>query len=130
MAVDIKHDPKKGFLIITVTGQLSHEEYKAVMDEITQSDQYPANINALWDVRDQDFQSVTSGTVKRIIEISKQYPERGSSHVAFIVKNDLAYGMLRMYELASSVEESDSPQNHRVFRDYSEGEKWLLHEGS
>ena len=128
MAVDIRHDPGKGFLIITVTGQLSHEEYQAAMDEITQSEQYPADINALWDVRDQDFMNVTSGTVKRIIEISKKYPQRGASQVAFIVKDDLAYGMLRMYELSSSGEEPDSSQNLRVFRDYSEGERWLLQE--
>jgi hypothetical protein len=98
------------------------------MDEITQSEQYPANINAMWDVTEQDFNSINSSTVQSLINISKQYPERNTSRVAFIVKEDLAYGMLRMYEMLSSVGESDSSQNLMVFRSYSEGEKWLLDE--
>ena len=130
MTIDIRHNPDKAFLIITVTGQLSDEEYQAAMDEIIKSDQYPASINALWDVREQDFRGVNSSSVKNIIEISKQYPERGGSRVAFVVKDNLAYGMLRMYELSTSVEEFESTQNHRVFRDYSEGEEWLLAEES
>ena len=130
MSIDLRHDSEKGFLIITVTGELSHEEYKAVMNEITQSEQYPADINALWDVREQDFKKVTSTTVKNIIDISRQYPERGSSQVAFVVKDNLAFGMLRMYEMASGAETLDTSQNLRVFRDYTEAEKWLLNEGS
>ena len=128
MTIDIRYKTEKRFLVIVVKGQLSHEEYKTAMNEVTQSEQYPANVNALWDVREQDFRSVTSNTVKSIIDISKQYPERGNSRVAFIVKDNLAYGMLRMYELSLNVEANDSLQNHRVFRDYSEGENWLLEE--
>ena len=66
----IRYEPGKRLLIIVVRGQLSHEEYKTAMNEITQSEQYPANINALWDVRDQDFRNFTSSTVKSIIDIS------------------------------------------------------------
>lgn len=128
MTIDIRHEAGKGFLTIVVKGELSHEEYKMTMDEITRSEQYPANINALWDVRDQDFRNVTSKTVSSIISINKQYPERGDSKVAFIVKDNLAFGMLRMYELSSSIEEYPSSQNHMVFRDYFKGEKWLLDE--
>lgn len=128
MTIDISYESEKEFLYIAVKGQCTLEEYKMAMDEITQSEQYPANINAMWDVTEQDFSGITSSTVQSLINISKQYPERNTARVAFIVKNDLAYGMLRMYEMLSSVEESDSSQNLMVFRSYSEGEKWLLDE--
>ena len=126
MAIDIRYESEKGFIIIVVKGALSHDEYKMVMDEITQSERYPADSNALWDVRGQDFEDIDTTTVKRIIEISKGYPVRGTSRVAFITNDNLAFGMLRMYEILTSLEESDVRQNIRVFRSYSEGEKWLL----
>ena len=100
------------------------------MDKITKSDQYPPNINALWDVRDQDFSNVTPGTIQSLVNISRQYPERGTAWAAFIVEKDLAFGMLRMYEITSSMADSDSSQNLRVFRSYNEAEKWLLGEES
>jgi len=126
MAIDIRHNSEREFLIITVTGQLCLEEYKAIMGKITQSEQYPADINALWDVREQDFSCVTSSSVDGLIEISEQYPERGASRVAFIVGANLAYGMLRMYELSLSIKNPKCSQKLRVFRDYSEGENWLF----
>ena len=126
MAIEVKYESEKGFIIMVVKGKPSPEEYKTAMDEITQSEQYPADINALWDVREQDFSEVDTSTLRHIIEISKQYPERGTSRVAFIVKNDLAFGMLRMYEILSSTEASESSQNIRVFRSYPESEEWLL----
>ena len=128
MTIDITYKPEKSFLYILVKGQCSLEEYKVAMDEITHSEQFPANINAIWDVRDQDFRSITTDTVNSLIEISEQYPERKPAHVAFIAKDNLAYGMLRMYEMLSSIKEPDSSNNLRVFRTYSEGEKWLLGE--
>ena len=128
MAIEIRYEPEKGFLIIVVKGKPSPEEYKTAMDEITQSEQYPADINAIWDVTEQDFRKVDTSIVRHIIEISKQYPERCTSRVAFIAKDDLAFGMLRMYEILSSTEESGLSQNVGVFRTYSEGEKWLLEE--
>jgi hypothetical protein len=130
MTIDISYESEKEFLYIAVKGQCTLEEYKMAMDEITQSEEYPANINAMWDVREQDFSSITSSTVQSLINISKQYPERGTARAAFIVKDDLAFGMLRMYEITSSMEDSDSSQNLMVFRSYSEGEKWLLGEES
>ena len=126
MAIDIKYKPENGFLYIKVMGQCSVEEYETAMDEITQSKQYPANINALWDVREQDFSDVTSSTVQNLVKVSKRYPERGNAMAAFVTNGNLAFGMLRMYEITSGMEENDTSQYLRVFRSYSEAEEWLL----
>ena len=126
MAIDIKYEPEKGYLYISVMGQCTVEDYEKAMEEIKHSKQYPANINALWDVREQNFSNVTKSTVQSLVNVSKRYPERGSAKAAFIVNGDLAFGMLRMYEITSSVEQNKTSQYLRVFRNYSEGEKWLL----
>ena len=128
MAIDISYKPDKGFLYITVKGHSTLEEYKMAMEEITQSEEYPADINTMWDLREQVFDKLDSDTIKSFIKIRKEYPERGAARVAFIVKGDFAFGMMRMYDKLSSFEGSDLPQKLMVFRDYSEGEKWLLGE--
>ena len=104
------------------------EEFKTIMDTITQSEEYPPDINTLWDVRERDFSSISLESMKSLIQISSNYPERGNAKVAFIVKGDLAYGMMRMYETFSSFEGIKLRQHLRVFRSLSEGEKWLITE--
>jgi hypothetical protein len=130
MAIDINYKRDKGFLYIMVKGHSTIEEYEKVMEEMTKSEQYPADVNTMWDVREQEFNDFDSDTINRFLSIRKRYPERGTARVAFIVKGDFAFGMMRMYDILSSLEGSKLPQNLMVFRDYSEGEKWLLGEQS
>ena len=128
MAIDISYKPDKGFLYIVVKGHSTIEEYEKTMKEITQSDQYAPDVNTMWDVREQELHDFDSDSIQRFISIRKRYPERGTARVAFIAKGDFAFGMMRMYDILSSLEGSELPQNLMVFRDYSEGEKWLLGE--
>ena len=128
MAIDIKYQPEKEYVLIAVKGISSIEEFKTILDTITQSEEYPPNINTLWDVREQDFSSISLESMKSLIQISNNYPERGTAKVAFIVKGNLAYGMMRMYETFSSFEGLNLRQHLRVFKNFSEGEKWLLME--
>ena len=128
MAININYEPEKEILIITVKDQCTLEDYEAAMDEIIDSKQYPANVNALWDVREQDFSNVDSSIVQNLIILNKRYPDRATAKKAFIVNRNLAFGMLRMYEMYSSIKESNTPQYLKVFRSYAEGEKWLLDE--
>jgi len=59
-----------------------------------------------------------------LISLRRQHPERGAARMALIVSDDYGFGTARMYETLSS----DLPQELRVFRDYKEGEDWLLSE--
>lgn len=128
MPININYDPEEDILIITVKGLCTLQEYETAMDGITNSKQYPADINALWDVREQDFSNVNTGIVQNLININKRYPDRVDAKKAFIVNRNLAFGMLRMYEMYSSIKEANTSKYLRVFRSYSEGEKWLLDE--
>jgi hypothetical protein len=130
MTIDIDYKREKRFLYIVVKGHSTIEEYEKAMEEITESEQYPADVNTMWDVREQELDDFDSDTINRFLNIRKRYPKRGTARVAFIVKGDFAFGMMRMYDILSSLEGPKLPQNLMVFRDYSEGEKWLLEEQS
>lgn len=50
----------------------------SAMEKITQSNQYPPNTDALWDLREMDFTRVDINYWRSIISIRKQYKERGN----------------------------------------------------
>ena len=105
------------------SGALSFEEFAFVLETILTSKEYPVNINTIWDLREADFSSVDSQFWERIIEYRKEFTERNNCRSAMIVSKDLQYGMSRMFEITS---EGNIPQQVRVFRDFSEGENWIL----
>ena len=80
-------------------------------------------MNALWDMRDADFSSVTTAEVHSLVEMVKKYwGQTGKSKSALTVASDFDYGMTRMYEILMTVNTSS---NIMVFKNYDEAEKWL-----
>ncbi|MBU1699191.1 MAG: hypothetical protein KJ970_15185 [Candidatus Eisenbacteria bacterium] len=126
MSVDLRFDPEKKILYLTVKGRFTLEEFQAAMEKIARSDQYPPDTNALWDLRELDFETIDAGYWRRILEIRKKFPERHTARLAHIVKGDFAFGMLRMYEILSSLDKGGLEQQVRLFKSFSEGEQWLL----
>ncbi len=76
----------------------------------------------MWDMRELDFSGYDRSFEERLINIQKKYPQRGQARVAWIVGDDHAFAMGRMYEALSE----QLTQNIRVFRSYTEAEDWLL----
>lgn len=123
MAIDLKYDAQKGFITITITGRIIPDEINSIFSKIKESKEYPVDIDALWDLRKTDFQVADEGLFKRIVAIRSQYPERSNMKAAFITSDDLSYGMTRMYEILSGFAVQ---RTIKVFRNYAEGEQWLL----
>jgi hypothetical protein len=124
MPIELRYDREKGILYATVKDQLTPDELGSVLEKITSSKEYPKNVPTLWDMRAFNFNSLDRELEIRFIEVRKRYPDRGKTKLAIIVSSDFAYGMFRMYELLSISQ--DLPQDIMVFRNYIEGEKWLL----
>jgi len=97
------------------------DEIKKAVALLTKSTQFPADANTLWDLRELDFAQIDHDMEKQLIEIRKQYPERGQAKIAFVVGSDLGFGMMRRYEMLSD----NLPQHIRVFRDDAKAEAWL-----
>jgi len=72
-------------------------------------------------LRELDFTKVDRDMERGLVEIRKQHPERGQARIAFVLDDDLAFGMMRMYE-ALSVRLT---QQMYVFRDYAKAQAWL-----
>ena len=126
MSFDIRFDQKKRILFVTLNGDFTLAEFQAAMEKITQSNQYPPDTDALWDLREMDFARVDSDYWRSIISIRKQYGERGTARIAHVVRGDFAFGMLRMYQIQSELDPNGLQQRIEVFKSISEGENWLL----
>jgi hypothetical protein len=126
MSFDIRFDQDKKILILTVGETFTLEEFQTLMEEITRSKKYPPNTDALWDLRALDFEKIHASYLQGILKIRKQYPERNTARLAHIVKGDFAFGMMRMYQIYSDLDQHGLHQKVGVFKSISEGEKWLL----
>ena len=123
MSVDIQYDEDKKILIIKSFGAFTFEDFSSAMETIVASSDYPTCANAIWDFREADLSSVDADFWGRIIDRRSAFPQRDNCYTAMIVSDDLQYGLIRMLQLLS---EGKLPQRLMAFRDYKEGEQWLL----
>ena len=126
MTIKIEYIADMDLLSVTAKGRCSLEEYKTALDEITQSELYPPNINALWDLREQDFSNISTTHVHSLVSLRQRYLERDTARVSLIVNGHLAFGLSRMFEQILSIGRFNNEQHIKVFKDYFEGEIWLI----
>ena len=123
MSFDIQYDQDRKILIIRSFEVFTYEDFSSAMETIVASSDYPTCANAIWDFREADLSSVDADFWGRIIDRRRAFPQRDNCYTAMIVSDDLQYGLIRMLQLLS---EGKLPQRLMVFRDYEEGERWLL----
>ena len=126
MAIDLRFDMNKSILYVFVTGSITIHEFQDTMERMTHSKEFPPHVNALWDLRELDLAAVDAGFWRGIIHVRKQFPERGNARLAHVVKDDLGFGMLRMYENLSDSDPGGLEQRIMVFRSIGEAENWLM----
>jgi hypothetical protein len=126
MPFDIRFDQENKILIVTVGETFTLKEFQTVMEEITRSKQYPPDTDALWDLRALDFAEIDVRYLRGILQIRKQYPARDTARLAHIVQGDFAFGMMRMYQIYSDLDQDALHQKVGVFKSISEGVEWLL----
>jgi len=112
---------ENGIIYGAFKSPLSIGEVKKTFAVLTNSTQFPADANTLWDLRELDFTQVDHDMEKQLITMREQHPERGEARIAFVVSNDLGFGMMRRYEMLST----NLPQQICVFKDFGEAEAWL-----
>ena len=84
----------------------------------------------LWDLREADMGSLTSGSAERIAryvaEMGKKYKDvRIGGKSAFVAASDLEFGLLREYEMHGG---ERLPSGVAVFREMAAAIEWLLDE--
>ena len=121
--IDIKYDQNRKMLNISVSGKSGFDEFTSTLETITSSKDYPPNVRAVWDVRKADFSFANFQIVSKAVNVRSSFKKRGDCRSALIVSGDFQYGLGRMFEMLS---EGKIPHQLMVFRDYEEGEQWLL----
>lgn len=122
MPIYIKYDKEKNILYGSIEGRYVIKEIRQVVKDITESEEFSPDVRTLWDMRKVDFAETDPLLITEAVTIRNESPERRKAKLAFIVDSELGFGMMRMYELLSDA----SLENVMVFKDYSEGESWLL----
>lgn len=124
MPIDLHYDQEKKALYGTLRNPLTIDDIKSEVVTIKESADYPIDVRTLWDLRQLDFNEIDRSFEEMLIDFRRGFRERRETRLAFVVANDLGYGMMRMYQILSD----DLPQQIGVFREYSEAEDWLLSE--
>jgi hypothetical protein len=122
MPIEFRYDLKKKAIFGTVKSPATIEDFKAAMNAVMTSDQFPPDMRTLWDMRELDFTQIDRNFQTKLVKIRKQFPERGAARLAFIVADDLGFGMSRMFEMLTG----DASGRIGVFKSFSEGEEWLM----
>ena len=120
MPIEYHYDRGKQLLRATMKGAPSLAGFEEAIQAIANADEFPPDVRTLWDLRDLEFASVDRALEEGLIAIRKRYPERRKARLAFIVADQLGFGMARMYEILSNEDTT------RVFTDHAEAERWLL----
>jgi hypothetical protein len=130
MGTEVRLDHDKGFVVVTVTGEISLPQFEAALEMLAGDDSTPSDIPALWDLREADFQNVTAETWRGIIGVLKRHPERSRALVAQVVSSEFAFGMMRMFQILLGLESVHAERDTQAFRTYADAEAWLVERAS
>ena len=121
MDIDLAFDNQKQILIVTVKDELIESDVYLALKEMVSSIIYPPDVDALWDLRTVNFKLTTEELAYRLRIVREGFPERGSANIAFVVSDELGFGMTRMHDLMAY----ELPQNVHIFKEYDEAINWL-----
>jgi len=124
MPLDHHYDREKKLHIVTAVGEATFEQLDQFLKKITSSDEYSADLPAIWDLRRFDFKVMDSKLLRSVIRMRERYPQRDGVRIALVVDSDVGFGVGRMYELITAVRRN--PQTTKVFRDFADAERWIM----
>lgn len=122
MPINIRFDKEKNALYVSMEGKATIDDFQAAIKHVAENSEFPPNIRTLCDMRKFDFKSMDMDSLKNIVSMEKMNPKRKGAKIAYIAEKDYEYGMIRMYQTIAD----ELPKTIMVFRDYLEGERWLL----
>ena len=112
---------EEDFTIFNITGDLGFEEIIDLVDFTYSSE---ITLNILIDLTCADTKSLTSEQVANLSNHSKKYSHlRIGGKIAYIVNNDVNYGLAHMYQIHTELKEHH--EAHGVFRSLEEAMIWL-----
>lgn len=106
-------DPARRLIRVSLSGPVSVQRLALARGRVAADPAYDPGFALLVDLSDADLTPLVGDTLR---QHARHPPTAG--RMAIVVSSDLAYGMARMYELAS-------PGEVVVFRSRADAEAWL-----
>jgi hypothetical protein len=114
-------DKNKDLTTFKVTGVLSFDMALPMLEAFYDGD--PTS-HVLWDLIDTTDVQITSEEVLDLVRFKPRYQgKRKSGKTAFVAQKDVLFGLSRMFEIQSSIQ--DAPYAIMVFRSLYEAYQWL-----
>lgn len=119
--IDKQVDESRDLTVYTAVGEVNGDDFVRAIETFYQG---AITKNVLWDVGGADLRRVEPGEIKGIAKIPRQhFEERRGGKTAIVVASDLAFGLTRMYEIQTNVDEQ--PFETNVFRSLDDAYSWL-----
>lgn len=111
----------KNITYFKVKGEMIFDQ---IIDEITKFYVKNLTLNALWDFTHAVTKHITADEIQKIADHTKGFGHlRGNGKTALVMPSSLAYGLGRMYDSLSQV--NNHPVKHGVFRNYDDAISWI-----
>jgi hypothetical protein len=122
MKFEINFDNMPEYVLIRTDGEASAHDFDDLLTKLVDSPGWIAGTSQLVDHRKLIMEKLASDDVKRIKNIVKKHSkEMGNGRCAFVVKDALAFGISRMYELIGG----ESHLELKIFYSMDEAVAWL-----
>lgn len=121
MAIHIAFDSTCGILRTRAVGKFDTNEYREALNQITSGKDYPPTVPTIWDLREFDFSQFDRQLAQNVRAVLSSFEIRKGTKNAIVVSTPLGYGMARMIQILSGIEDDSL-----VCYKYDEAEQWLL----
>ena len=124
MAISFSYSPETNILNIKVTGYLTLDDYFSALTRLLESSEIPANVNAIWDIQEMEFDNIDIKFQQAIVDWHKQHNNpRSKARIAMVSDYSLGDPILKLFKQIGK----EQYQEMEVFRTIDEAKLWLSH---
>jgi len=99
MPFKIIHNKESAYLEIQIEGGFDQGDLVEILDTIINSNEYPDNINAIYDLSNMSFENISFDFLGSLSLIAKSYSnQRSGAKTAYVCPSDLQFGMTRVWD--------------------------------
>jgi len=122
MPIRYRIDRERGVVFVVGEGEVGFADLEAYCRGVVEDPDYRPGFHELVDFRKANHWSVPGEELRKLRDVNLEVSAKvGRSRLAYVITNDLAYGIGRMFMAISD----ESKIEHRVFRDMVEAREWL-----
>ena len=126
MTISYRYNATTDILIVTVVGDFGPQTFEEALRYIAESQVMEQDVATVWDLRRGNFSDISSAMVHDMSLAKTHVVERKRACIAAVVPNNLAFGVLRMFQTLSDVNNSHPENNFWVGFEISEAIDWII----